>query len=494
MAVSAAPVQLPRRCGGPNVDARDSSAKWAWTVRHFAGMAGIGVLIGAWRAEALPDTDVYWGARAGLETLRSGQIPGTDHYSWTAHGAQWISNSWAWNVVLGMAYGTAGFFGFAVLTLLIGAVAGLTVARFARWAGAPPVQSMMVFAGLGSAILVSSPRAAVVSTLAVTLIPPLLGEIASGVLRRVTPAALKLFALQVAWMNLHSGAVIGPVIIAVGGAGYLASFRRDAHISGRRICGLGATVLLAAAGCAVTPSGWGGMTHVLAVREASAGLIAEWMPPGLGSVMQVLGLLAIPVALSAMYVAWRWRRLDLVAVVLVVGIASVSAVRFMPMVVILGSPMLSDVLGRLNVRPHMARRIVACGCAAIAVVAVAKLPTAPTRQRDLASTDLIARLPTGCRLVNDYDVGGAVILLRPDVQVSVDGRNDIYGRAALMRVVGWIDDAPGTRSALLTNRVDCVLAPTATPIVRSLSQDPRWSLIGSDGARSLLVRQGTQPR
>jgi hypothetical protein len=166
----------------------------------------------------------------------------------------------------------------------------------------------------------------------------------------------------------------------------------------------------------------------------------------------------------------------------------------MPMLALFALPEFAVALGRLAVRPHMFRRAVLGATAVVAAFAVAhhsgfaKLTTVGT-----GSPTLVAKLPSGCRLVNDYQLGDLVILERPDVKVAMDGRNDVYGRAGIQRIVAMLNNRPGTTAALDSADITCVLAPTQTPIVAALSVDPSWHVVGHDAVRTLLVRASVAP-
>jgi hypothetical protein len=104
------------------------------------------------------------------------------------------------------------------------------------------------------------------------------------------------------------------------------------------------------------------------------------------------------------------------------------------------------------------------------------------------SPRLVAQLPAGCRLLNDDMVGDAVVLLRPDVPVSLDGRNDMYGRDTVIQIEHLFENRPGTAEFLDREHVTCVLGPSAMPLLRALRHNSQWTVVGTDRVRILLVR------
>jgi hypothetical protein len=99
---------------------------------------------------------------------------------------------------------------------------------------------------------------------------------------------------------------------------------------------------------------------------------------------------------------------------------------------------------------------------------------------------LVAELPAGCRLLNPYGLGGLVILERPDVAVSIDSRNDLYGRALVEEDERTVDGRDP--DARLLARAGCALLPAASPLVRSLEADAAWRRLDGTAGFVLLAR------
>lgn len=472
---------------------RDTSTDTAGTVRratwrrsHMAALIGLALLQALVRAENPAGQDAYWSARYGLDVIRSGHLPRVDTYSWTAHGAEWVPSSWLWDVLLGGGYDLMGLAWFWVVGAGVSVLTALTFGALARRVGARPLPALAVYAPVGMLAVAAIPRAQALSNVAAIVVAMLAVCVLESRGRVAIRWTVLLCATQLLWMNLHSMALLGPVVVAVTGGAVLLGRRSAGWQQLRR---LGALCLLAGLCCLATPYGVAPLTHAAEVRSASVGLVIEWLPIGFGSTAQVAGLVGVVAGFGLAWRAWRGRRYALAGLTLVLAIATVSAIRFLPMLGVAAAPELALAVGSLRVRERFLRTatwVVAGILAALAVLGWRDL----TAFEPLVSPRLVAAIPSGCRLLNDDLVGDAVVLARPDVAVSLDGRNDVYGRDRVESVLRMFAADPGTFAAVDRDRVGCVLAPTSTALVERLRLDPAWRIAGQDAVRTLLIRTG----
>jgi hypothetical protein len=341
-------------------------------------------------------------------------------------------------------------------------------------------------------------RPQLASYLFVLAVVPLVRRILAADRREALGWLGVLAAGQLVWVNLHLFGVIGPGLVAVAGLGRILARRRQADLPSiptpECVVRLGIATAIAAGMCAITPYGAVAASKSLAVRHDAAGLIVEWRPAGFGSFSQVTAVLALAVAACAVAHAARAFRWDVVALIVVLGIGAAAACRFAPVLGVVALPELAAFGATLRSRRWL--RWVACLAAGAVVllalgVGVAQVSEFGKLRRTSNSADLIAELPRGCRVLNDYQLGGALIMFRPDVKVSVDSRTDLYGRAAIERNANLLDDlgTPNLSETLDESHVRCVLAPTNSQAVRSLQGEPNhWRVLGNQGGRTLLVR------
>jgi hypothetical protein len=465
---------------------RHQRSRFVW---HAMPVVAVGALLGVIRAEApLGDSDVLWGARAGMDILSSRKLPHHATYSWTAAGRSWTPNSWGWDVILGAAYKAGGMTAIGVLDIAVFIAIGFALAIAGARIGAHPGWTAVAFTIVGRFILADiRARPQAVAYVMIFVLPWLLPRVLDSDRRGAIRVGLLICALQICWINLHSTGLLGPVLLGIGGVGLLVRDRNNPE-QRERVARVASLVAANTVCCLATPYGTSLVSNVLEVRRASVGLIAEWEHVGVSDSNQILGLVAIGVGALCAYFAWRGRRYDTVAYLLLFAAATASAVRFTPMLFLLAIPEFALLLGNLRVRTSFLSRVVAAGCVVLAIFAAVRLDRFGDIDEEVGSPDVVAAVPHGCRLVNDYTIGGALMLARPDVEVSVDGRNDMYGRSLLLSVEGMLSNNRGTIARINANHVHCVLTDTEDKLVGVLEKSSNWRVVASDKYRTLLVR------
>lgn len=464
----------------PDSAVRAALSRRAWLI---AWLAFLPLVI--FRAGILSEADTFWEVRAGLLTIAQRAIPAVDTFTWTVHGKPYFLNSWGFNVLLAVGYRLGGLPGVAVLCALItlGIIAlALALARSLGASAAAAGTAFFLAAPLLTGWLSARPQ--LVDYVAVLALAMLLRAIeqARGRSGAVALAGL----LAVAWVNMHAAALLA-VAMAGASAALLAVFRR-----GTRWRYAAAAAVAAAAGCLLNPYGIGVLHQASQVQADSTQIVTEWMPVDWASPAQVLTLVA---GLAALGIAWRRREAALTGA-LAVGLASsLAAVRFLPIVVILAMPLLAAfasnppdrVRNYLASRQVMFRQCGALGLVALIAVAIPSLTHIGRPEPATYPAAVVADIPPGCRLITNDLIGGYVILARPDVPVSLDTRNNLYGRSLLIaeeRVLhGGGDLSHGLAGA------GCVLVPPSYGLARRLRHDPRWHAQAAQPTGILFVRR-----
>jgi len=430
------------------------------------------------RAGTIVDADTFWQVRTGLLTIAHKAIPTTDPFSWTMHGQPWTQNSWGFDVLIAGAYRLAGLPGVAWTCVgLVMVTVGLAL-FLCRELGASAFLA-------GTLLLLASPlliawlpaRPQLVDYAAVLILTILLRRIAAG--RKRVRAVMAVGIASVVWANLHAGALLGAAMIFA--CVVLLAAKRELRASGWCL----AAGVAALAGSFINPYGVGILRQAAQVQSASAGLVVEWRHLDPSSPAQC-AMLAL--GLGALILALRRRDVIFVGVLGVASAAGIFAIRMLPILVLVALPVLaaSALRTRLAGILHRRRIVLYLGLAVAVVLAVLDLSHIGRPEPALYSMNTVRDIPSHCRLFNSYDVGGFVILERPDVQVSLDSRNDLYGRERVLA-----DEKALAGRGDVTRELagaGCVLVPPATGLANWLRSNPGWKLTASDSAGALFVR------
>lgn len=172
---------------------------------------------------------------------------------------------------------------------------------------------------------------------------------------------------------------------------------------------------------------------------------------------------------------------------------AVVAIRLLPILVFLALPVLAATVsqspwsGYVHSRRILFYLVTAAVLAPMVVLALPSLRHIGRPDPAIYPSQLVRDIPPHCRLYNSYELGSFVILERPDVRVSLDSRNDLYGRqrvlAAEQVLRGQGDVAHELAGA------NCVLVPPATGLATWLRTNQAWKLIGSEPTAVLFVRR-----
>lgn len=448
-----------------------------------------------------PDTDTPWHLAQGRMLLRRwadgdlGMHAG-DTFSWTARHVPWQSNGWAFDALLAGFYQVGSWLGVVVLrAALLGSLVALSwaVTRHGgagRWARAGAVWVTAAFIVPSSAM-----RPQLVTFVMLLVALEVTGRALDRGARSAPAVVLVVLAATVsAWAVLHGAVIAGVVAIVAACAGEV--------VDRRTWRWPGLTAFVAVVASCLTPRGLGVWTYALQTSGDSAREgIQEWQPPSLGRGQDVLitTFLVIVVAFALLSRVSatsriRWR---LLAPGLVLTALAFQAVRNQPLALLALLPFTAQMLsaagewlGRRKVVPllHTGRVLGAMTIGALlgGAIQTGSLPTQPNPLRSPEFPAVAAAaLPGGCRLLNEYNDGGYLILVRPDVPVSQDGRNDLYGPRRLQEQEDLLNVREPERAAASLRRlgVTCVLLRADRGLAQALAGSPggEWRRLGRDG-------------
>lgn len=471
-------------------------------------MGMLGVLLPVATNRGLGDPDVYWHITAGRWMLEHGQVPSSDSFSFTMHGAIWVAQEWAAELLMAGCYLGVGWSG---LVLLAAACFGATLAYLMRFllARMAPLHAL-VLTSLAACMMLPS-QAADPQALVWPLTVVWVGELVACSERNRAPPWW-LLAVMLGWANLHGSFILGLALtIALAG---------DAVITARPALRFETAkswtlFFLAAVGVALlNPRGYRLFLfpfHLLGMKSALA-LVAAWQPPNFLK-PQMLGVWLV--SIMALAFSGRVRlpavRAALILVLVCMALQHSRNVALLGLLspLLLASPMAAQWAGRAvtgRESPTLDRWFQALvppgglfavwvGVLAAGTLSLAILNARGTHPPDVltprAAVDaLLSRGPPG-RIFNDFNFGGYLIFR--GIPVFIDARVDMYGNAFSTETMEAQSLAPGADfEALLGKyRIDSILLEPGRPAVRLLDVMPKWRRVYADGTAVVYVRERT---
>jgi hypothetical protein len=452
----------------------------------------------AFTPTAFNDGDAYWHVAAGRWILAHAAVPHADPFSYTALGRPWVAHEWLAEVWMALAYGVAGMAGPALLAGGGAAAAVAVLARqLLRW-----LAPLSVIAALGvSLVLLAQHMLARPHMLAL----PLLALWTAGLLqarRRRSAPSLWLLPLMTLWANLHASYIFGLAIAAPFALEAVLEARGDWRAVAARWAGF---AVLATGAALITPQGLAGLVYpfeLLGMR--TLGWVSEWRPADFARPTP----LEFALLFTAFVCIYRGVRMGWIRLALLLGLLQLSFthVRQEIMLAVVGPLLLAEPLGRaLEPRREEAGRppqgsawpAAAALAGAMLIIALGRiaLPSAPSDSRTAPVTAL-ARVPAAIAsqpVFNDYGFGGWLIF--SGVRPYIDGRNDMYGDAAMREYVAVQSDAsPATSDAVLRRRgvVWTILTPSS-PLAARLAHANGWRRLYADPWAVVDVRTAPWP-
>ncbi len=468
------------------------------------------LVVGLFHRLVPADSDTPWHLAQGrllLQRWADGAwgIGRSDSFSWTARGLPWHPNSWAFDAVVAAIYDLGGWAGIAVLRLgLLASLAALAW-RFSRRSGAGRwARAGAVWVSLVLAVPPGAMRPQLVSFVLVLAVLELTAGIGDLGPRRAAQPWLRLLALAATvsvWSSLHGAVIVGVAVVGAMCAGHVLDGRDWKRPAVTSVVAMGASWL--------SPLGISVWTYALrnggqSRREG----IAEWQPPSVHRPVDVVSVLFLVVVLGWSLTRLRGERAPvpwvLVLPAVLTTVLTFLATRNSTFAVLTAVPLASSGLAAVGswlrrrawaipVRPGPAIAAMTVGALMAGAVQAGGLTLGPDPMGDAKFPSAAAALPGGCRLLNEYSFGGYLILARPDIPVSQDGRNDLYGPVRLAGQAALLSDARSGATALDRIGVSCVLAEPGRPLLRSLAGDPRWRLAAADATAQAWVASPDPP-
>lgn len=449
------------------------SAVGAWAVLTFSPGA------------AIKDPDTPWHVRSGelaIENMLSGNFGPvkSEPFSWSVSGVPWQANGWGFDVLSAIFF-EASWFGLAVFRMLL-----LGVLVFLMWKAcegfSPWVRAWSVT--LASIIILpfAEMRPQLLSFICFLLAWLLVKKILDGDFKKLWWLAL----VSILWANFHGAVAAGVGLLGLYCLGWLI-----VNKSWKAPLAIGATFI---AGTFVTPFGVDLWTYAFATREDSF-IIEEWRAASITSARDII---VFTLALSAIFLVMRKRenwRDNFPQFLMILGALGLSldAIRneaFLSLTII---PFFALALESLRVYspklPVSPKKLLAVllTVGIFSGIGNPEIMDISKPRSDRMPVEAAKLLPENCKLLNDYTSGGYLILARPDLKVSQDGRNDVYGSELIIEQA-FVFEGKTDLSYLEDNHITCILAQQQRELNQQLETSSEWSLVGEDEVAKVWSR------
>ncbi|TQF38094.1 hypothetical protein UNPF46_17335 [Bradyrhizobium sp. UNPF46] len=443
----------------------------------------------------LGDPDSYSHIEVGRWIIAHGTLPTSDPFSFSMHGAPWITFEWLSEVIYAAVYAFAGWPGVVAIAAAAIALAFGLFTFFLLRELSPTLTLLMVIAAL---VLLAPHMLARPHVLAL----PLMVTWAAALVRcmdRGGPPPYWALPLLVLWTNLH-----GSVVLALGliGPAVLEALLREERSEWPRVLlrWLPFSALALAASC-LTPHGPEPLLMPLKTLGLGSALawIGEWRPQDFSHVGGFELLL-----LGGIFALSRGVTLPVVRALVVIGLLhfALAQIRNADLLAMLAPLYLAAPLGRTFGGPSRidsdgsSRGLSLAAVAALAAISGLALardirpapnitPTAAIAQTDLAKAG---------RVLNDYSFGG--YLIYAGIPTFIDGRGELYGGPFIdryNRALALID--LGDLLKLLDEYdIGATMLSPRTPAVAMLDRLPAWQRVYSDDVAVVHKRRDTPQR
>ena len=413
-------------------------------------------------ARPITDNSMLTHLRTGIDIVRSGGIPRTDPYSFTAHGRPWVVQSWLLEWTYGWAHRLGGFRLVVLEQALLTALLAWLLVRLAR-AGTPLRTGLAGCIAVGIGSLFWSPRPLLFGLICLALT-------VTVVERRRSPWLL--VPLVWVWVNSHGSFPLGLVWLGARAAGEALDWRawprQSLRYAGGFVAGMAASLL--------NPLGARLLLFplTLAGKQDVFARIIEWQSPNFqragGPVVLAFLALALAVFMRAR-LAWR----DVVPVVVFVALA-LTALRNVPAAAVVLAPVLSRALrpaartglgglpaGRERARERVNRAFAATIAFAYLVFALsigAQRPLAlnPYPEAAAGFLDRQGLLAAPHRVAHQDEVGNYLTFrFGRRARVFIDDRYDMFPARVSSDYFTLLRGRPGALQVLDRWNVDVVL-------------------------------------
>jgi hypothetical protein len=496
-----------RRAGDTVLDADDARANRL--VELLRGICSFPVMLGGFLVAGVfaiervffVDPDLWWHIKTGELILSTHRWTTTDQYSYTSHGAPWITGEWLGQVFLAVIYRLGGLRGLEALLIVLASAVILAIYGFAT-----------LRSGNCKAAFLASVAVIPLAQASFNLRPQMLGYL----FLVLTLIALERFRqgkqrvvwmlpfLFLIWINTHGSWIIGLGALGLYIASGLVSFQIGS-LEARRWTKsermrLETVFMLSLAALPITPYG----TRLAAIPFTFAGslpisvsTIAEWavMPfDDLGGKIFLALLLGFFLAQAAFRFSWR---LEEFLLFLFGAAMACMHVRFLMLFVPFFAPLAAVILARWAPAYIKEKDQYLINFALMAGIAIAMVHYFPSRSQ--VEERVANRFPVHALeymrahsvpgpLYNTYSYGGYMI--ESGYKTFIDGRSELFEPTGVLRDYLYLTQLkPGALNVLSRYGIRSCLLLRDEPLAVVLATQPNWQKVYSDDVSALYVKR-----
>lgn len=457
-----------------------------------AHVVAVALLLGAAVFALAPpaDPDVWWHVRTGDWILSHHRLPTTDPWSIGGAGREWVAHSWLSEVILSLfrkAFGLRGLSVYRSLGVTV-LLTSLTVQAFRRTSPgrALLVTALTVFATVGG----WGERPQLLSF--ILLVPA--AQLVRSAVANHGPSLWWLVPLTYLWANLHGLWFLAPSLVVIGVVGVLAE-RQGSSRDWRR----SAFFLLVAGACiaaaGLTPNGPRLLLQPTRVNGYGQ-FVSEWGPPDIHSVFGLAFFLMVMTFLVAYGRSQRRTSAYTLAQVLFAVVLGLLYIRTVAPAAVLLSPLLADALrgGVATARRAMPAAVIRASMALLlllgvggGLLVVTQEPELPPAAPVAATRALLAAVPGQPRVINEYAIGGWLLLFAPAARPAIDGRAEVYPVAYVGDYISALRMSGDWKAVVRPLHANVALLHPDTPLVNGLRDELGWHVVYRDATWLVLV-------
>jgi hypothetical protein len=438
------------------------------------------------------DPDVWWHVRAGDLIRDTHRLPDVDTWSLVASGRDWVAHSWLAEVLLSLLHSALGLKGVVLFraVAVLGLLTALAVQAFRR---TTPARALLVVA---LAVMATrggwGERPQLLSFLLIVPTAQLVRAAVEG--RRSIWWVVPITFL---WANLHGLWFLAPALVLLGAVGAWTATPRTARLAETRTFLLAAGASAAVAG--LTPNGPVLLLQPLRVN-GYAHFVSEWAPVDIHSVWG-LGFFGMVLTFLVAYGRGTSRlgAYELASVCFAIALGLLYSRTVAPAAVLM-TPLLAEALGKLPPPRRSSGFPPVFSRAALGVLLVLglfggtfvltqqpDLPPAAPVQATQALLDGVSGQP---RVLNEYAIGGWLLLFAPEARPAIDGRAEIYPTEYVGDYISALKMVGDWQRVLEPLQANSALLHPETPLANGLKAQLGWRTVYEDANWLVLVPPG----